>query len=76
MGAAIKCFHGATAVVVLRTHSAPVKKCNDLLLLRSNAYAITEDLRPVLHPACGGVPPVTSLDSEKSTSLSKPSRRR
>merc|ERR1711906_93770 len=65
MGAAIECFDGASAVVVPRSRFAPVKKCNDLLLLRSDAYIITEDFRPVLNPACGGVAPVISLDSKK-----------
>jgi phosphoglucomutase len=65
MGAAIECFEGASAVVVPRTRFAPVKKCNDLLLLRSDAYVITEDFRPVLNPACNGVAPVIDLDSKK-----------
>jgi UDP-N-acetylglucosamine pyrophosphorylase len=65
MGAAIECFDGASAVVVPRTRFAPVKKCDDLLLLRSDAYIITEDFRPVLNPACGGVAPIISLDSKK-----------
>lgn len=65
MGAAIECFDGASAVIVPRTRFAPVKKCNDLLLLRSDAYVITEDFRPVLNPACGGVAPVINLDSKK-----------
>jgi len=65
MGAAIECFDGASAVVVPRTRFAPVKKCNDLLLLRSDAYIITDDFRPVLNPACGGVAPIISLDSKK-----------
>jgi len=65
MGAAIECFDGATAVVVPRTRFAPVKKCNDLLLLRSDAYIISEDFRAVLNPACGGTAPVLSLDSKK-----------
>jgi len=65
MGAAIECFDGASAVIVPRTRFAPVKKCNDLLLLRSDAYIITEDFRPVLNPACGGVAPIIALDSKK-----------
>jgi phosphoglucomutase len=65
MGAAIECFEGATAIVVPRTRFAPVKKCNDLLLLRSDAYVLTPDHRPVLNPACGGVAPVMELDSKK-----------
>ena len=47
MGAAIECFKGATAIVVPRTRFAPVKKCNDLLLLRSDAYACVNSV-PVL----------------------------
>jgi len=65
MGAAIECFDGASAVIVPRTRFAPVKKCNDLLLLRSDAYIITDDFRPVLNPACGGVAPIIALDSKK-----------
>lgn len=65
MGAAIECFEGASALVVPRTRFAPVKKCSDLLLLRSDAYVITEDYTAVLNPACNGVAPVISLDSKK-----------
>jgi len=65
MGAAIECFAGASAIVVPRRRFAPVKKCNDLLLLRSDAYVITDDFRAVLNPKCGGSAPVVSLDSKK-----------
>ncbi len=64
MGAAIECFKGATAIVVPRTRFAPVKKCDDLMLLRSDAYII-EDNKPLLNPICGGVAPTMSLDSKK-----------
>jgi phosphoglucomutase len=64
MGAAIECFKGATAIVVPRTRFAPVKKCNDLLLLRSDAY-IMENNKPVLNPECGGKAPTMALDSKK-----------
>jgi len=63
MGAAIECFDGATAIVVPRTRFAPVKKCNDLLLLRSDAYVIVDN-KPVLNPECGGRAPVIDLDSK------------
>ncbi|CAB9504174.1 Phosphoglucomutase-like protein 5 [Seminavis robusta] len=63
MGAAIECFEGATAIVVPRTRFAPVKKCNDLLLLRSDAYLLV-DHKPVLNPECGGKAPVISMDSK------------
>jgi len=65
MGAAIECFSGATAIVVPRTRFAPVKKCDDLILLRSDAYLISDDFRPILNPACGGSAPIVSLDSKK-----------
>merc|ERR1719424_152701 len=65
MGAAIEVFRGATAIVVPRTRFAPVKKCDDLLLLRSDAYIITEDFRPILNPECGGTAPIISLDKKK-----------
>jgi len=63
MGAAIECFEGASAIVVPRTRFAPVKKCNDLLLLRSDSYSLV-DHKPVLNPACGGVAPVVAMDSK------------
>ena len=64
MGAAIECFAGSGAVCVDRTRFAPVKKCNDLLMLRSDAYVVTPDSRLLLAP---GMPkaPVMKLDSKK-----------
>jgi len=64
MGAAIECFDGASAIVVPRTRFAPVKKCNDLLLLRSDAYILV-DHKPLLNPACNGKAPVMELDSKQ-----------
>jgi UTP--glucose-1-phosphate uridylyltransferase len=43
MGAAIEVFEGATAIVVGRDRFLPVKTTNDLLTLRSDAYALAED---------------------------------
>jgi phosphoglucomutase len=62
MGAAIELFAGSGAVVVPRSRFAPVKKCDDLLLLRSDCYEISEDRIPRL---AGGrtKAPVVSLDS-------------
>lgn len=57
MGAAIECFKGATAIVVPRTRFAPVKKCNDLLLLRSDAYIVTDSI-PVLASGIQAAPQV------------------
>lgn len=65
MGAAIESFDGATAICIPRTRFAPVKKCNDLMLLRSDAYIVTDDFRAVLNPECGGSAPIISLDSKK-----------
>lgn len=63
MGAAIECFAGASAVVVPRERFAPVKKCTDLLTLRSDAYATVNDV-PVLAPGVKAAPRV-DLDSKK-----------
>ena len=67
---AIECFDGASAVVVPRTRFAPVKKCNDLLLLRSDAYIITKDFRPMLNPLCNDVAPIIDLDSKNYPNVS------
>jgi UDP-N-acetylglucosamine pyrophosphorylase len=62
MGAAISCFKGAIAICIPRSRFAPVKKCDDLLALRSDAYVLTEDFRLELAPARAGVPPLVKLD--------------
>merc|ERR1712070_964665 len=62
MGAAISCFQGATALLIPRTRFAPVKKCDDLISLRSDAYVVTEDFRIELAAARNGVPPLVKLD--------------
>lgn len=43
MGAAISLFEGATAIVVPRSRFFPVKKCNDLLAVRSDLFELTEN---------------------------------
>jgi UDP-N-acetylglucosamine pyrophosphorylase len=63
MGAAIECFKGAEAVEVPRTRFAPVKKCSDLFLLRSDAYVI-EGFKPVLAKGVDAAPTI-DLDSKK-----------
>merc|ERR1712032_912171 len=62
MGAGISCFEGATALLIPRSRFAPVKKCDDLLALRSDAYVVTEDFRIELDSARKGVPPLVKLD--------------
>jgi UTP--glucose-1-phosphate uridylyltransferase len=51
MGAAISTFPGAQALRVPRTRFAPVKTCDDLLGLRSDALVLTEDFRVIPNPA-------------------------
>ncbi|HWI58521.1 MAG TPA: UTP--glucose-1-phosphate uridylyltransferase, partial [Bacillota bacterium] len=62
MGAAIECFKGAGAIVVPRTRFAPVKTTSDLLILRSDAYRVTEDWRVEPAFAEGNQPPAIDLD--------------
>merc|ERR1719265_1736639 len=62
MGAAISCFEGAIALLIPRTRFAPVKKCDDLIALRSDAYVVTEDFRIELAPERAGQPPLVKLD--------------
>lgn len=64
MGAAIECFSGAIAVCVPRSRFAPVKKCSDLLLLRSDAYIVNEKSVLVLNPDCKGKTPIVDLDDK------------
>jgi UDP-N-acetylglucosamine pyrophosphorylase len=64
MGAAIECFGKSGAVLVPRARFAPVKTTGDLLALRSDAYAVTEDQRLELVPERGGLPPEVVLDEQ------------
>jgi UTP--glucose-1-phosphate uridylyltransferase len=50
MGAAIDVFDGAAALRVPRERFAPVKTTNDLLVVRSDAYVLTDDARVVVSP--------------------------
>lgn len=47
MGAAIELFEDAQALVIDRSRFLPVKTTNDLLLLRSDVYDLTDDYRLV-----------------------------
>ncbi len=63
MGAAVAVFEGATAIEVGRERFLPVKTTNDLLVLRSDVYALTEEFRVVAQvPA-----PLVSLDKPYKT---------
>lgn len=61
MGSAIECFDDAGAVVVPRSRFAPVKTCNDLFALRSDAYKVTEASTVVL---AGPATPLIKLDDK------------
>jgi UTP--glucose-1-phosphate uridylyltransferase len=67
MGAAVGAIDGAQAVLVPRTRFAPVKTTDDLLLVRSDAYAIDDD--GTVTPTFDGPPPVVSLAPEFYKSL-------
>jgi len=60
MGAAISVFEGAQAIEVSRQRFAPVKTTNDLLLLRSDFYRLTDDADVV--PAEGREPGSVFVD--------------
>ena len=64
MGAAIEKFPNSGAVVVPRARFAPVKTTSDLLALRSDAYAVTEDWRILLADRGGNPPPTIDLDPD------------
>mmetsp|Transcript_26031 Transcript_26031/g.61940 ORF Transcript_26031/g.61940 Transcript_26031/m.61940 type:complete len:467 (-) Transcript_26031:103-1503(-) len=61
MGSAIECFANAGAVVVPRSRFSPVKTCNELFALRSDAYRITESHAVELS---GTTVPYVQLDSK------------
>ena len=61
MGSAIGCFEGASAVVVPRKRFAPVKTCNDLFALRSDAYKLTP--QSTVELVCKSQPTI-NLDSK------------
>jgi UTP--glucose-1-phosphate uridylyltransferase len=55
-------FDGARALRVPRSRFAPVKTTNDLLVLRSDCYVLTEDEHVTLAPEREGGPPLVDLD--------------
>jgi len=63
MGAALSVFPGARAIRVPRVRFAPVKTTNDLLVVRSDFYALHEDGR-LLPTRPGASPPLVDLDPE------------
>ncbi len=64
MGAAVGVFEGAGAVHVPRSRFVPVKKTNDLLVVRSDAYLLGDDWTVGLAPERDGRPPHVELDPD------------
>ncbi len=64
MGSAITVFTGAEAIRVPRSRFAPVKRTDDLLAVRSDAYILTNDHRIVLSPERKGIPPTVEMLGE------------
>ncbi|GAA1856423.1 UTP--glucose-1-phosphate uridylyltransferase [Myceligenerans crystallogenes] len=64
MGAAVGVFEGATAIEVPRSRFLPVKTTNDLLLLRSDVYELTDDFRltAAFDAEAGETAPLVDLD--------------
>jgi UTP--glucose-1-phosphate uridylyltransferase len=64
MGAAIGSFQGASLLCVPRRRFVPVKTTDDLLVLRSDIYTITDDLLVEPIPERRGNLPFVELDSD------------
>jgi UTP--glucose-1-phosphate uridylyltransferase len=64
MGAAVGVFEGAKTLVVPRRRFAPVKTTSDLLVLRSDAYVLTDDFRVEPSPDLPNGLPLVELDSD------------
>ena len=64
MGAAVGVFEGAKTLVVPRRRFAPVKTTSDLLVLRSDAYVLTDDFRVEPSPDLPDGLPLVELDSD------------
>jgi UTP--glucose-1-phosphate uridylyltransferase len=56
MGAAIEVFDGAAAIEVERARFLPVKTTDDLLVVRSDAYQLTDEAEVRLAPGRQGAP--------------------
>jgi UTP--glucose-1-phosphate uridylyltransferase len=64
MGAAIGSFSGASLLCVPRTRFVPVKTTDDLLVLRSDVYTMSDDLVVAPVPQRAGNLPYVELDSK------------
>ncbi len=64
MGAAIGLFEGARAVLVPRNRFFPVKKCNDLLVVRSDCFVLNDQYVLASNPDKQVPDPLVDLDPE------------
>lgn len=64
MGSAITIFEGADAIRVPRSRFAPVKRTDDLLAVRSDAYILTDDYHVILSPEREGIPPAVEITGD------------
>lgn len=64
MGSAITIFSRTDAIEVPRARFAPVKRTDDLLVVRSDAYILTDDYRVILTPERKGMPPAVQLGGD------------
>ena len=62
MGAAISSFPGADILRVPRSRFIPVKTTDDLLVLRSDVYRLTEDMQVIADPERADDLPLAELD--------------
>jgi UTP--glucose-1-phosphate uridylyltransferase len=62
MGAALGAIEGARVLSVPRARFAPVKTTDDLLVLRSDAYVLTDDYHVVVAPEREDGAPFVELD--------------
>jgi UTP--glucose-1-phosphate uridylyltransferase len=64
MGAAIESFPGASLLLVPRTRFAPVKTTDDLLVLRSDVYTISDEMVVAPLPERASALPYVELDKD------------
>jgi UTP--glucose-1-phosphate uridylyltransferase len=62
MGSAVQSFQGARLLCVPRTRFIPVKTTNDLLVLRSDVYRLTDEMLVEAAPERAGKPPFVDLE--------------
>lgn len=64
MGAVISLFEGATAIRVHTSRFVPVKKCNDLLAIRSDRFVFSKEDNLILNPRISSQTIAIDLDQK------------